>query len=32
MGVEAATYRYECCEEMIDGMKDYLKGLDHASC
>ena len=29
MGVEAATYRYECCEEMIDGMKDYLKGPDH---
>lgn len=29
MGVEAAAYRYECCEEMIDGMKDYLKGPDH---
>lgn len=29
MGVEAAAYRYVCCEEMIDGMKDYLKGPDY---
>lgn len=29
MGIEAAAYRYECCEEMIDGIKDYLRGPDH---
>jgi len=29
MGIEAAAYRYECCEEMIDGMRDFLRGPDH---
>lgn len=29
MGVEVAAYRYECCEEMIDGIRDYLEGPDH---
>ena len=29
MAVEASAYRYECCREMMDGMRDFLKGPDY---
>ena len=29
MAIEACSYRYLSCEQMIQGMKDFLRGPDH---